>query len=352
MQKKKNHIELLRIIAIFLVMFNHTQNGGFFYFAENQNAPLYYVYLSFSILCKIAVPIFYMITGALLLKKDETVATVLKKRFLKYVFILLGVSLFYYFWLYENCSIADFFEKVYSIDITTGLWYLYSYLGIIIMLPILRNLVKNLDKKIYHYMFVCHIVFVGIIPIGEYLIWQGTVTLNSNFSAVLFTTSNVFYVLLGYYCENILCIEEITKKRLVGLCLLAACAIAISCMMTDYVIRIQGTQDRTVLQQFFSALISIPSFAAFLLLRKLGTKKINPKFEQVVTEVGGSVFGAYLLEKLIRSFTGYVYGGLYPVIGQFWASVIWTVVGMSLGLLIVILTKRIPLIGKYIRRVM
>ena len=214
MQKKKIHIELLRIFAIYCVMFNHTQNGGFFYFAENTAGVLYGISMFLSVLCKVAVPLFFMITGALLLGKEESLKTLFLKRFLKFFLLLIAVSALYYVCLSEDCSVSGFLKAVYSSETTTGLWYLYSYLGLLLMMPILRKLVRMLTEKEYRYILACQILLAGIIPMVEYLLWQGRNTLNSNFSAVIFTTSNIFYALMGYYCENVLDITTVSRKKI------------------------------------------------------------------------------------------------------------------------------------------
>ncbi len=351
MQKKKIHIELMRILAIYFVMFNHTQSGGFFYFAENRDDPLYYFYMFISILCKIAVPLFFMITGALLLKKNESLKEVYFKRILKYIIILFFISFFYYLWLYQEHSIMDFIKTIYSKDVTSGLWYLYSYIGILIMLPVLRKVVENLTEKEYLYIWVCQIIFVGIIPILEYLFWQGEVTLNNNLSVVIFTTDNVIYVLLGYYCENILDINKITKKKIIFLSLTSAFAIIISCAMTNYRAMIMGLCNQAVSQTFFSSLICIPAVTIYIFFRKICMNGIQKTIEKIIIKVGASVFGAYLFEKLIRSLTAFIYGGLYQRITPFWASIVWVIVGMTIGLSIVTMLRNIPFVKKYIRKV-
>lgn len=65
------HIECIRILAAYFVIFNHTGNDGFFLFAGYDRGSLpYWLYMFISVFCKISVPLFFMIAGALLLKKD------------------------------------------------------------------------------------------------------------------------------------------------------------------------------------------------------------------------------------------------------------------------------------------
>ena len=62
---KKIYIEVLRCIAIFFVIFNHTEEYGFDLYKETAETWPYIIYLTISILCKAAVPIFFMISGGL-----------------------------------------------------------------------------------------------------------------------------------------------------------------------------------------------------------------------------------------------------------------------------------------------
>ena len=71
-KKKLLYIEFLRAAAIFFVIFNHTATEGFLLFTKYPTDNIqYWLYLAISIFCKFAVPVYFMISGALLLGKDE-----------------------------------------------------------------------------------------------------------------------------------------------------------------------------------------------------------------------------------------------------------------------------------------
>lgn len=73
-QNRAEHIDILRIIACFMVIFNHTDERGFWRYAYNdRGTALWIVNLIPSIACKSAVPIFFMISGELLLRKNESI---------------------------------------------------------------------------------------------------------------------------------------------------------------------------------------------------------------------------------------------------------------------------------------
>ena len=86
-KERKYYLELLRVIAILLVMYNHSP--AFMSF-QNQSGVEYGISVFLSMLCKAAAPVFFMISGALLLGKDESIGTVFRKRVLK-IFLALIV---------------------------------------------------------------------------------------------------------------------------------------------------------------------------------------------------------------------------------------------------------------------
>lgn len=70
---KKTYIECLRIIAIILVIYNHTRELGFTLYQYTSDACSYYLSVFMIPVCKTAVPIFLMISGATLLGKKKII---------------------------------------------------------------------------------------------------------------------------------------------------------------------------------------------------------------------------------------------------------------------------------------
>lgn len=89
-QERKVYIDFLKILAIYMVLFNHTNTDGFVLFTIARTSKLYPLYLFNAIFIKMAVPLFLMTSGALLLGKKESNMDVLTKRFFKYMIVLIG----------------------------------------------------------------------------------------------------------------------------------------------------------------------------------------------------------------------------------------------------------------------
>ena len=90
--QKKIYMELLRVIACFFVIVNHTAVGITCVFFEGSD-----FYLSSALLCmsRIAVPIFLMISGAVLIPKEETIKAQVM-RIIRMLFVFICASLLYY----------------------------------------------------------------------------------------------------------------------------------------------------------------------------------------------------------------------------------------------------------------
>ena len=74
---RKSYLDVLRNIAIFMVLFNHTGSKGFAIFTTvAPQSVSYWIYLFGAIFIKIAVPIFFMISGALLLERENEVVCI------------------------------------------------------------------------------------------------------------------------------------------------------------------------------------------------------------------------------------------------------------------------------------
>ena len=130
-KNRKLHLEVLRILAIMLVLFHHTEGRGFVLFLQREGFSRS-IYLLLSILCEIAVPIFFMISGALLLKKEESIKDILCKRVLRFIIVLFAITVIYRFYdLLVNDKPTGGFMGIVNAFVNNAasgaLWYMYSY---------------------------------------------------------------------------------------------------------------------------------------------------------------------------------------------------------------------------------
>ena len=345
------HLDLLRLLAIYFVVFNHTGDRGYMLFADRMDSPLFFLYLLTSVLCKVAVPLFFMISGALLLSKQEPIGKLLSKRILRMAVVLVLVSIPYYVWLHKDqgLGIFDFLTYIYGNSASTSLWYLYSYIALLLMMPFLRSMVKGMKRADFRYLIAGYLVMVGVIPCVEHCLWGGDKTMHLSFTPALFLTQNLFYALAGYYVEHRVDLRNCNRTLMWLGGLLNVIGLAVTLVLTHRLL-LSGEKDPAQLEQFFNCFICIPAICLYMLVKHFGSRVKSLRMQKVISTLGAAVFGVYLIEKFSRALTGIVYELLAPLIGSFAASLIWCLAVVLLSLLIVVPAKHIPGLRKVVNR--
>ena len=270
------HIELLRIIAIFLVILTHTGTYGYVHCNLYEGEGIeYWFFLYLTLIIKTAVPIFFMISGAVLLGKEESIKDLYKKRVLKMVLVLILFSLITYIYFVctgsiHNYSIEDFLTRLYTNKISTPYWFLYAYIAFLMLLPILRTIAKNLSSKLMMNILVLYLA-IQTVTIIQYAISEGTLEYTDDF--YLFITQNIFiYPLLGYYIENRLPEERVTRSLCLKMTQASFIALTVCCIMTWYHCELIGEYKENTCQIFFITLTIVPATAIYLWVKYLINK--------------------------------------------------------------------------------
>lgn len=200
---RKIYLDILRITAIFLVLFTHTGIRGSKLYTVTDNNFLRYIYVIFDCFRTINNPLLFMISGALLLGKEETIKEIWKKRVLRFLIVLV---IFTYIQAIYNCiindsfdgfNIKDIFVNMLSGPVRTTYWYLYSYISFLVMLPFLRKIAVNINEKEFIYLFLITVITMDLFP----LICIAFNIERINFSVFLNSFTTIF-PLFGFYIDR------------------------------------------------------------------------------------------------------------------------------------------------------
>lgn len=289
---KKLHIEMLRIIAVVMVVLNHS-DLYYTYYTNTDNIFTFTVSLLVSCICKVNVPLFMMITGALLIPKAEDWKIILKKRVSRMVIVLVGFSALIYglkcfAWHQDIFSVEGFVRKLLTGEIQTSYWYLYEYIGILMMLPFLGVIARNIDRNCVKYFAIIGMIFKIGLPIVSFVTGY-------SFSLNLFVLENsVFYVLMGYFAERIITdeqCEQIAYWKIAG-------GLITSIVITAGLVLIDKNRNGEYHEYILNMLT--PAMVLFIYM---GTRKIfiqhHPvKTAGIISCLGSCAFGVYLLEHI------------------------------------------------------
>lgn len=353
--KKLIYLEFLRIISIILVIFNHTGANGFFLYALSEFSVFYPFYFFCSIACKVAVPLFWMISGALLIPREESISELYKKRIFKILMALIVFSFIQYlFWVFGDESrtfyIWDFVKTLYTSHFGMAYWYIYAYIGVLLVLPLIRKMARNMNRKEYIYLFSLSLTIYGIIPIVQYLLWQGNIVINMNVTWSMFSEYLVYFM-AGNYFGNVLGKEDISGKKAGMYIASGFMAIIISCFMTKFMTNITGMIGESEAQTFYNNLIMIPSFSIFYSVRYLSIKYekyLSQGVKNIIYTLGSAVFGVMLTENLWRERLEVVFYFLKPYCKIFPSCIIWVLITWICASVTILLIKKIP----FVRRVL
>ena len=339
-------LELLRLIAIFWVVFNHTQERGFeLYMVPGCSTINYVGSMLLGILCKSAVPIFFMISGGLLLGRQERVFVTLKKRVLRMAVVLVLFSgilyLCWYHWGYlTEPGPVDFIRRIWANGISAPYWYLYTYLGLMLLLPFLQPMVQGMRSTVFVYLIGLHLLYYCVLlPLGI-LLNLGPVNPDLWIPLV---EPNLFYFLLGYYLENRFDWARVGKKQLLCYGLLAALAVAGMFALGD----VNYGREGQITMNFRMTLQLFPIFFLYGAVHQLcAWHPPSPRASRVIGVLGSCVFGTYLLEGILRHELSFVYEFLEPKIHVLPACMVWVLAVVAAGLGLTWGLKKLPVLRK------
>ncbi len=159
MKEKNYQLEVLRVISCINVVLIHVCNLYSRSFADITGGE-YVFSVIINAMARTSVPIFFMISGATSLGSHYDFKKYAKK-IVNMAAVLLLASVLYRIWNIVYFDRAYDYHDIFDTPTKLHLWYLYAYLGIMIMLPFLQSMMRNLEKK-YEILFVV-IWFIFII---------------------------------------------------------------------------------------------------------------------------------------------------------------------------------------------
>lgn len=340
MNKRKIHLDILRIIACLFVIYNHTNERGYYRFTEIENH--FFIFNTFiSIMCRCAVPLFFMISGSLLISKEESVKSTYKRTIRIAVDLLLFSCLYVYFNRFHEFSLKETYTKIIQGNYW-HLWYLYAYIALIFTLPLLRKIAKCFDVKDFLFIFTASVLlgFNRFFSIANSLLIPE------------WCTNNIFlYPLLGYAIDHVEGFAFLSnKKTLLYMWLVNLLLYGLSIF---FVYRDQLASPGNLEGRYMDYFNVINAVVIFVSMKHLG-ELIHKKHYRLISNIAGYTFGIYLLHNLLLWNMGrHVYNAmLYLENGSFLRNQfgIFVTVGLvfTVGAMISYILKKIPIVNKLI----
>lgn len=351
-------LELMRVIACFFVIFNHTGENGFFRFSLCDSGSFrFWVYLAVSIFCKFSVSLFFMVSGALLLEREESLGRLWRHRIGKIALVLLAWSFFYYLdevWLgWREFRLGDFAGQFLWGNWNLSFWYLYTYLAMLMTLPLLRKFAGSLTNREFVYLFSLAFVFSSLLPVLQYLLWQENHSFNSDFQLGWVCAQIFVCPLLGYFMRKRIP-DFWSGRRLALLWAANLGGILVTAGLTVWKASLTGMLDENHSQSFynlFSVLNAASVFAACTYLAGRGAALRRPLLRRLcalLQSMGSCTLGIYLLHLFFHQRLPFM-GRLWDVfrvrlgLGDMISAFLYCGVIFLMGYGVTLVMKRVPL---------
>ena len=124
MKKHDWRLDFIKIIAIIFVLYNHLYCYSFiFSYDLSELNILHYVLLIPSLLCKCGSALFFMVSGVVLLGKNETYTKIISHRVSRILIVMAAISIISGIC---NRSISSLISQHFWVDLT-GIYMLISH---------------------------------------------------------------------------------------------------------------------------------------------------------------------------------------------------------------------------------
>lgn len=350
MKKREIWLDALRIAAAFLVIVNHT-NSDVFQSATPESAT-WWLSVTWYALCKLAVPVFVMISGAVLLGREDSYRKCLG-RLGRILGTLLAFSYLYFlhdawvnYGLWPRAVRLDvFLQAVWRMEIADSFWYLYFYAGLMLALPLLQRLSCAMTDRDAAYLIGLSLGLGAGWPLLAHFVPALSLPTYFDVPAVG-TMVGLFFA--GWQLRR----REKplhTMPWLMGL--MASVLLSVVLLQAEYG-RTQGVgrywafmDDR--MQS--SLLVVTAAISFFLLVRSLLDRPLSARPRRVWTELGSCAFGVYLWQQWVIEQTQTRL--FVPLCGQmpvFPALLVWEAAVFGISLAITLVMRRIPGLKKIV----
>ncbi len=330
--------DLIRVVAIFLVVVIHV-SGQLTNVWGQIPTDQWMIANIYGSIARISVPLFFMMSGYLLLPRTESLRSFYTKRMPKVVLPFIFWSVIYLTVFCggqpATCTPGFLWQYITLQRTYFHLWFLYSLISIYFILPVLRLMIRpETDRKVLWYL------------IGLWLIFQPGWAITSQFFHFEINMRSPIasgflpYFVLGYLLGTI----ELSPSRTI----LSAATFLVGTAITifgTYLMTASSGKFNGFFYDFVSIGVIMASAASMLLLRRLGETQrfMSPRMQSVTRSLATVSFGIYLIHVLIIGGLGILHVNTFMGYAL-WSAPLVSAAVFIISYIIVRLMQKIPVI--------
>ncbi len=345
-ESRRYYVDLLKIMAIVFVIYNHTGNMGFLAYSHQNNLIIKIFQIILAIVCKSAVPIFFMCSGALILNRNISKVK-LSKKILKYIICLLSFSLGYYLYLsFKNgtaVNIEWLLRYIYhnvNFSYSGCYWFIYAYIAFLVMAPILKIISDNINENDILYLIVIYILFCCCIPVIEKIFNLGSFAVE-----VPVLTTTIIYPIIGAYFDKNNFFDKKILFKISNLKLMVIGSFIFAFISVCIILK--DLNNSVVSEKYLSLAVLMISMLLFCLMKKYFYNFVCKKkyVEWLIKNISNCVFGIFLVHGFVMNEISVFLNSNLNYINYF-GSLTETIIVFFSSFVISLILNKIPLIKK------
>jgi len=306
--------DFIRGIGIVLVVLGHVSAIPLQRFSD-VSLQNWDVSSAYNIVARSCVPLLFMISGALLLPRQEGLWDFYRKRFQRVLFPFLFWSVLYVLWKYGCFTFTDslmswggkacfgdytFLNAVKAVAkwILTRpaeyhMWFMYELFALYLITPILRLLADGTRDRYLWYMVAIWFIFGPLQRLAEFQLRYDLIF------DLGFLTSYIGYFILGYLLTRI----RITKP-MAAIAALMYVAMAAYTFHFTHVFSVSQGKLVDYFQYLLSWNVALLAVSLYILLRAWAERIFRvprPRLAKFFTQLTAASFGVYLIHVFVIS---------------------------------------------------
>lgn len=304
-------VDFIRIAAAFMVVWGHSTSCGPWIYTDVSSLNWHLANIAGSV-TRMCVPLFFMISGHLLLGRKIILGEFFAKRVVKIVIPFLTWSVLYLLWhKYYSGSQISLLGAIRSLingSASYHLWFFYAIIGLYLFVPIISWLLDSDTRKRANYFIVFWLIAASLIPFSDMVL--NDVTGCEVKTALDLTMFGGYsgYMVIGYL------VGRISMTRTAKWT--AVIFVVIGILGTIVGTSILSSKSGGLVEYFYGNTtpnILVASVGGFLLLRQLGHLVGNSGIAApVLSKLSSISLGVYLVHPVILDLirSGYFTGSL------------------------------------------
>jgi surface polysaccharide O-acyltransferase-like enzyme len=340
MKNKVFWVDFIRITASFSVVLLHSAAPLLEQY-KNISAFDWWTGNVYDSMVRSCVPLFFILSGYLLLGKQEPIKEFFIKRINKILLPFIVWSCIYNIWAHffynKDLSLNSFLGMVFA-PTFFHLWFFYVIIGLYLFIPVLRYVIQASPTNILYYYIALWFLAVSVIPFVE------KVTHHISIIDFKMISGFVGYLVIGHLLGTV----PINRRLFLQALALAFLCLLVTIFGTYFLmIRHHGEFDG-YFYAYLSPNIVLFSSSSFIVLRYWFEKlTISENQKKVITAVSSASLGIYLIHPMFlyaleKGWLGFSLNGFVTL--PVYTIPLTAVIAFGLSLVVIYFLQKIPFI--------